>query len=138
MNQTTPILGMHHVALRSSDFDKSLRFYCEGLGFTVACQWGEGDSRIAMLDMGNGDKIELFAGGHPCTIDEQGAGAYFHFAFRCADVQAVYDRALACGATSRVPPKEGKLPSNPPLPMAVAFVYGPDGETLEFFCPKEG
>lgn len=86
MNQVTPILGMHHVALRASDFDKSLRFYCEGLGFTVACQWGEGDGRIAMLDLGNGDKIELFAGGHDCTVDEQGAGSYFHFAYRCADV----------------------------------------------------
>ena len=27
--------GFHHVALRASDFDKSLLFYTEGMGFPV-------------------------------------------------------------------------------------------------------
>lgn len=53
----------HHIALKASDFNRSLKFYTEGLGFTVFKTWGEEDSRAAMLDMGDGGYVELFAGG---------------------------------------------------------------------------
>ena len=112
-NQVVPILGVHHIALRASDFDKSLQFYCEGLGFTLYRQWGEGDKRIAMLDMGSGNMVELFAGGEPQTVNEQGAGGYFHLAYLCGDVQKVYDRALACGAKVKSEPKAVSIPASP-------------------------
>lgn len=49
----------HHIALKASDFNRSLKFYTEGLGFTVFKTWGEDDSCAAMLDMGDGGYVEL-------------------------------------------------------------------------------
>jgi len=55
--------GFHHVALKARDFDKSVKFYTEGLGFKQVLAWGEGDNRAVMLDTGEGNYMEIFAGG---------------------------------------------------------------------------
>ena len=60
--------GFHHIALYASDFDRSMKFYVEGLGCHYVRGWGEGENHIAMLDFGNGALIELFAKG---TKEEQ-------------------------------------------------------------------
>jgi catechol 2,3-dioxygenase-like lactoylglutathione lyase family enzyme len=62
-NPVIPGCGYHHVALRANDFEATLRFYIEGLGCRLAYQWGEGDRRAAMLDTGDGNYVEVFAGG---------------------------------------------------------------------------
>ena len=62
--------GFHHIALRVYDFDATLKFYIDGLGFKRTYGWGtdgrangEPDSRAAMLDTGDGNYLEVFAGG---------------------------------------------------------------------------
>ena len=55
--------GFHHVAIRVYDFDATVRFYTEVLGFTDKVRWGEGDNRAIMLDTGDGNYLEVFAGG---------------------------------------------------------------------------
>ena len=35
--------GFHHVAIRVAEFDATVRFYTEALGFRKAVEWGEGD-----------------------------------------------------------------------------------------------
>ena len=55
--------GFHHIAMQVKDFDASLQFYTEGLGFTPTVAWGEGSQRAVMLDTGDGNYFELFAGG---------------------------------------------------------------------------
>ena len=37
------------------------------------------------------------------------------------------------GAKEKMAPKSMELPSEPPFPAVISFVYGPDGEELEFF-----
>ena len=49
------------------------------------------------------------------------------------DAEAAYDRAIAHGAGSKIPPKRVDIQSDPVLPVKLAFVTGPDGEELEFF-----
>lgn len=62
MNTKIPGLGIAHLALKAKDFDKSYKFYTEGLGMTPYLSWGEGDSHIQMLKFGDGAGIlELFA-----------------------------------------------------------------------------
>ena len=124
-------LGFHHIALKTNDFDKSVEFY-KALGLTFVVGWGEDDKRIAMFDIGDGGRFELFAGGN----DEEfpTLGKYMHFAMCCDDVDEAYKTALAAGAKEMTPPKTVPLESYPEkIAIRIAFVYGPSGEQLEFF-----
>jgi glyoxylase I family protein len=125
--------GFHHIALRAFDFEAALRFYQEGLGFAYAYGWGEGDSRAAMLDTGDGNYLEVFAGGKRSPGTEPPEGALLHFALRTGDVDGAYARALAAGAKSQIAPKNVTLGGEPPVPVRSAFVRGLDGEVIEFF-----
>ncbi len=121
--------GFHHVAMRVRDFDASLKFYVEGLGFAVAHTWGEGNKRAAMLDTGDGNYLEVFAGGDELKPE----GAVLHVAFRTADCDRAIAAARAAGAVITIEPKDVDIPAQPPLPVRIGFCKGPDGEILEFF-----
>jgi len=124
------VKGFHHIALKASDFDKTVNFY-KSLGLKERVHWGEDDKRAVMLDMGDGGCIEIFAGGENRErVDER----FLHLAFRADDVDAAYETAMNSGATSKYAPYEASPPDAvPPIKMKVAFVYGPDGELIEFF-----
>ena len=123
-------VGIHHIALAVSDFEASMKFYTEGLGFTQTAAWGEGDDRAAMLDIGNGICFELFANG---TAEPQANEKFVHIAFATSDPDSAYKNALAAGAAVHMEPKDVTIASEPPMPVRIAFVKGPDGEILEFF-----
>jgi catechol-2,3-dioxygenase len=53
--------GLHHVAIEASDFDRSLRFYTEGLGFRNVLTFPEENQTVAMLDTGDATYVELFS-----------------------------------------------------------------------------
>lgn len=125
------ISGFHHIAIRARDLDASVAFYTKGLGFAQTHAWGEGDKRAVMLHAGNGNYLEIFAGG---TDEPKPEGAYLHLAFAVDDCDAMFQRALAAGAEVHVEPKAMTIPSAPtPLPVRLAFCKGPDGELIEFF-----
>jgi glyoxylase I family protein len=122
--------GFHHVALRAYDFEATVKFYSEGLGFKERFGWGEGEKRIVLLDTGDGNYLEVFAGGESASRPE---GSYFHVAFRSEDVDAAVEAAVAAGAVVTVEPKDVELQGNPPTPVRIAFVKGLNGEVIEFF-----
>ena len=126
--------GIHHVAIKVAEFDEAVRFYTEGLGFGVATSWGAGDSRAVLLDTGNGNYLEIFAGGRPAA--EAAGGLIVHVALRSSDVDDSIARARAAGAKVTLEPKDVDIPSEPPLPVRIAFCKAPCGETLEFFCDR--
>lgn len=131
MNEIIKGMGFHHVALKAVDFESALEFYTKGLGMKFYTSWGEGASRIAMLDLGDGGILELFAGGESYTASLAG---YIHFALRVDDVDAAYKRALEAGAREKSAPKVVTLESSPvKLTINCGFVYGPSGEEIEFF-----
>ncbi len=127
-NEIIKGMGFHHIALKAVDFEASLAFY-QALGMKFYTQWGEGDGRIAMLDLGDGGILELFAGG------AEGPNTnYIHFAMKVDDVDAAYAAAIAAGAKPKSEPKVVPLQSAPvKLTLNCGFVYGPSGEELEFF-----
>ncbi|MGO0061826.1 VOC family protein [Brevibacillus fluminis] len=61
-NEKIPGCGFHHVALRANDFAATVAFYTEGLGFVRRHGWGEGAKEVALLDTGDGNYMEIFAG----------------------------------------------------------------------------
>ena len=42
--------GFHHVFLKVSDLNRSIKFYTEALGFVEKVSWGEGAQRLVLLD----------------------------------------------------------------------------------------
>jgi catechol 2,3-dioxygenase-like lactoylglutathione lyase family enzyme len=42
------------------DFDRSVAFYTDVLGFTKKIEWGQKPGRAVMLDTGDGNYFELF------------------------------------------------------------------------------
>jgi glyoxylase I family protein len=134
MSGTNSVLGgggFHHIAMRVHDFDASVKFYTEALGFKEKISWGEGDGRAIMLDTGDGNYLEIFAGG---AADPRPEGAVIHFALRTNDTDAVVEHVRAAGAEITVEPKDVDIQSRPQnTPVRLAFCKGPDGEIIEFF-----
>ncbi len=137
-NQTFSGSGFHHVALRARDFDKSLAFYTNGMGFPVAHSWGEGSGRIALLDLGDGNYLELFASKPDQLPAEDATRAYpfFHLALRSIDVDHDIEKVRALGCKITVEPKSVPVGA-PSKTIRVGFFEGPDGETWEFFANDE-
>jgi glyoxylase I family protein len=131
-NKTIGGGGFHHVALRSANWEASVKFYTEVLGCVEKVRWGEGDGRAILLDTGDGNYIEIFAGG---SADSKPDGSIIHFALRTDDVVAAIERARAAGAPITVEPKIVTPPHMKPNPIQlhVGFCKGPDGEVIEFF-----
>jgi glyoxylase I family protein len=147
VNSPAVAFGFHHVAIRAIDFDETIRFYTEGLGFTVRLPFsipGRID-RAAFLDMGDGGFVEVFGSGSTVQAEgrrrrpeeERTEGALLHFCLRVADTQAAYARALAAGAASRVEPVRRRLSEDPPTEVHIAFVTGPNGEVIEFMQSQQ-
>ena len=142
---TTP--GFHHVAIRAVDFDATIQFYTQGLGFKVHYRFSVPDriDRAAFLDAGDGRYIEVF--GQGSTVQSEGRrrrpdeepteGALLHFCLRVTDVEASYARALAAGAVSRIAPRIARLGGEPPAEVQIAFVVGPNGEVIEFLRSEQ-
>jgi glyoxylase I family protein len=123
--------GFHHVALRARDFEKSLRFYTQGLRMKERLRWGEGDSRAVMLDAGNGNFLEIFAGGRAGMEGRE--GTLLHFALRTTDCEGLLGRAREAGAEVTMEPTDVDIPSVPVTSVRIAFCKGPDGEVIELF-----
>jgi len=125
------ITGFHHTAIRSADFDASVKFYTEVLGLSVRITWGAGGDRGAMLDAGDGNYVEIFARNEAFSIVE---GTILHFALRTDDCAAMLERVRAAGAEITMETKDVVIPSNVgPVPIKIAFFKGPDGEVIELF-----
>lgn len=124
------ISGFHHIGLKCSNIEKTISMYT-ALGCREVLRWGEGEDLVVMLDIGDGGRIELFANGSEAYSPK---GKWIHFALKTPDVEAAYARALNLGFTSKMPPAILPLASSPvPTSIHIAFVYGPDGEQIEFF-----
>jgi len=124
------VKGFHHIAIRVKDFDATVRFYKEGLGLKERLAWGEGTNRAMMLDVGNGDCIEVFGNGPDTPVE----GNIRHIALRTDDCEAAAQRAVGAGATLTTPPKRVEIPAKTgPVAVRLAFCKAPGGEIIEFF-----
>lgn len=123
--------GYHHIGLFVTDTKRSLRFYVDGLGgketFSFPMPGASGDNTIYLVDLGGGAVIEIIPRGEE-QAEERARWA--HICLLTDDVQAAYDLAIKAGAVSRSEPKEAMLGT---MKAVNAFVYGPDGEVVEFF-----
>ena len=132
-----------HTMVRVTDIDKSLKFYCEGLGlkemrrvdnekgrFTLVFLATEKD--IARVDLSR--NTEKMPSGLPMieltynwpaedgTTEDYGQGRNFgHMAYRVDDVYETCQRLMDMGVTINRPPRDGYM----------AFVRSPDNVSIE-------
>ena len=121
--------GITHVGLYTADLKGTIRFYEDAFG---AVNLGVFDvpSPGCWLQLGEDDILEIF------EIPESGQGFFNHIAIGCEDVDAVYARALACGAKPDTEPQDICLPLNEDVPARMSFVTAPGGERIEIFHIK--
>lgn len=130
MNNVISNLRIHHVALFAEDFEATVAFY-EKLGFTKYTGWGNSEKRIQLMDIGNGSYLEIFSADPDST---RTGGRFIHLALAVDDVDAAYAAALAAGATPKMAPKVVSPDASPsPITINCGFVYGLNGEVIEFF-----
>ena len=67
-----PILELR-VALTVREYERSVKFYCDGLGIEPAAIWNNGDGHALILDMGKAT-LEVFDEAQAQTIDQLEAG----------------------------------------------------------------
>ncbi|MFD8229285.1 VOC family protein [Streptomyces massasporeus] len=143
--------GLDHIALRASDIDATVRFYTEALQFRFLSEWTApeaGVNRCVFLDAGDDRLVEIFdatstppgASAHPLASDtahpsdEERArnASLVHFAIRTDDPAAMFRRAIEAGARPLMEPAVVEAKGDAPMILQVGFVYGPDGEVVEF------
>jgi glyoxylase I family protein len=112
--------GYHHMALRAKNYERSLQFYTEGLGFPIAHHWGEAASRIALLDLGDGNYLELFASAE--DFEPASGNQFFHLALRSTDVDGDIEVVRALGCPITVEPKSVEVNGKT---IRSAFFSGP-------------
>jgi glyoxylase I family protein len=121
--------GIHHIALQicgGEKFEAIRDFYRDVLGCPVAREWGAGDDRGAMLDLGN-TLLELTTDGEP----DLAKGLFAHIAFLVDDVDAVTETVRAAGRPIIIEPMNDNLGGN--YPVRYSFCTGLAGEEIEFF-----
>ncbi len=107
------ITGIGHVAYGVSDLERSLDFYCRGLGLREAFRLynDRGEPWIVYLQVRGLDFIELFPDprvGGATPGSPPGAQAYRHLCLMVDDIQATLADLADRGVTADGPAKQGK------------------------------
>jgi len=101
-----PILELR-VALTVREYERSVKFYCDGLGIEPAAIWNNGDGHALILHMGKAT-LEVFDEAQAETIDQLEAGqrisGQIRFALQVPDLKSAMERLLVHGATLVHPP----------------------------------
>ena len=105
-NPNHPILELR-VALTAGDYERSMKFYCDGLGIDPSALWSNAGGRALILNMGKAT-LEIFDEIQAAAIDqieaEQRISGQVRFALQVPDLKSAMERLLDHGATLIHPP----------------------------------
>ena len=95
-----PVLELR-IAITTTDYERLVKFYREGLGIEPAAIWNNNGGKALMLEMGKAS-LELFDERQAEVIDQLEAGrrvsGKIRFALQVPDLQAAMERLLAHSA----------------------------------------
>ncbi len=133
-NKTLGGGGLHHVALKTTDWEGSLAFYCDVLGFVPKVTWTiVAERRAGMFDTGGGNYLEIFEDPDYTAASN---GSLIHLAVRTHSVDETTARVRAAGMRITVEPKDVVIATTNgvgPVPVRLSFFEGPNGEVWELF-----
>ncbi len=96
-----PLLELR-VTMTTGDYERLVKFYCEGLGIQPAEDFSDEVGKALLLDMGRAT-LELIDEAQAESIDRIEAGkrvsGQIRFAIRVPELQEAMDKMLAHGAT---------------------------------------
>ena len=99
-DSSAPVMQMR-IALTSRDYERLLRFYCDGLGLEPAQLWHTETTHAALLELGTAT-LEIFDEAQAEMVDQIEAGrrvsGQIRFALQVPDLQAALRRMLEHGA----------------------------------------
>ena len=123
------ILGTHHLALTTGQFERLRRFYVETLGLPVV--GGFPGHKIVFVAAGS-TTIELIGEDGPDVGNRARRAGWHHLAWEVEDVDAAFAELAARGVSVHSPPES--FPPEAPT-MRIAFLRDPDGNLLELIQP---
>ncbi|MBP3943640.1 VOC family protein [Sphingobacteriaceae bacterium WQ 2009] len=124
------LLGIHHIAIICSDYEKSKYYYTEILGFKIISEEFRAERNSYKLDLALGEAyiIELFSfPTPPARVDSPEACGLRHLAFAVRDILLTIGHFESLGLAIealRVDPLTGKR---------YTFTHDPDGLPIEFY-----
>ena len=123
--------GVHHIALKptAEQYEKTVEFYTQLLGFEVKKSWGDPQRPCLMVSCGDNSCMEILNGEEPGA---QGGGLG-HNPFSTSPGDELVERVRQAGYEIAVEPKDVELAGSP---IRIAFCWGPMGEYIEFFWEK--
>ena len=80
------ISGFHHVCVKTRDWDRTMSFYKDTLGFVEKITWRAAPQRAVMLNAGDGNYLEVF---EDLAYAAAPNGAVIHFALRTSRLDEV-------------------------------------------------
>jgi uncharacterized glyoxalase superfamily protein PhnB len=114
--------------LMVADMEASLRFYIEGLGFTMTKKWTpRGKIEWGWLELGTA--ALMLQEYRPDKVPANKRGEGVSICFQCKDAIAIYRDAIARGLQPQRP-----FVGNG---MWVTILHDPDGYTLDFESPTD-
>jgi glyoxylase I family protein len=124
--------GLHHIAIQTSQWERSLYFYEEVLGMVAVTEAEISGRKLVHMDIGDGRYIELstFSGAYGEGDDITNQGPVIHIALNTSDVNAAVAQVRQGGFEVTVEPKEVKSGG---LKARFAFIRGPNSELIEFY-----
>ncbi|SEJ26780.1 VOC family protein [Paenibacillus polymyxa] len=137
------VKGLAHVAIQARDYQATIAFYTEVLGFKRGHHWSLPSFRIqeasmlispdqrTCLEIFDNDAVIPAQGKKAASEDDIVHGALLHLAFYVDNVDEIYQKALVHGARTFVEPNQLTL-GEPPLVVTNALVHSPNGEVIEF------
>jgi len=112
-----------HTMVRITSIEKSLQFYCEGLGLKELRRHEHEKGRFTLIFLAapgdEGGELELTYNWDKQTYD--GGRNFGHLAYRVENIYQLCQHLMDMGVTINRPPRDGQM----------AFVRSPDGISIE-------
>ena len=104
------IKGISHIAMHTSDMEKTLNFYCDILGFKLAFRLPKPDGTpgITYIQVAKDQFLEFFnARSEKEENSVPARPGYHHLCLEVTDINAIADRIRSSGLTLTTEPKMG-------------------------------
>ena len=124
------VTGVHHISMKTDNWEESLHFYCDVLGFTPGGKTA-GSTRMQLLNAGGNVAFELTEMSEKRIPNADESVPHFaHIALRVTDTAALIEKVRRAGYEITL---DTKTIHSGDFHAIIGFFKGPQGELIEVF-----